>query len=124
MARKPGRRSAADLQVVGSEDKPPVPGAPEALEPAARSLWHSIVQSRPSGFFSPADLPLLREYCHTCAVLIPRVNRLVEEEFDPRTLDQRDKLVRLAECHRPPLWSHSGIGIKEPRRDRHNGASR
>jgi hypothetical protein len=34
---------------------------------------------------------------YTAATLIPRVNRLVEQEFDPKTLEARDKLVRLAE---------------------------
>lgn len=92
---KRGRKSQADLTIAPADNSPYVP-PPSELSAPARVLWQSIVRERRQDFFSAGDLPLLREYCHSVAVLIPRVNKLVEKEFDPRTLDARDKLVRQA----------------------------
>ena len=92
-----GRKRAIDpgKQPETSEVQPLAP-PPSALDAEASALWRSIVASRPWDFFTPGDLPLLREYCHTTATLLPRINRLVEEGFDTTTLDARDKLVRQA----------------------------
>ena len=89
-----GRKSSAELTVAPVASIEPFAAAPASLEPSAKALWRSIIASRPHDFFGPGDLPLLREYVHNVAVLVPRVNKLVEAEFDPKTLDARDKLVR------------------------------
>lgn len=94
--RKRGRKSAAELEAPTTATVEPFAPAPRELDPRAASLWRSIVASRPHNYFSSGDWPLLREYCHTVATLIPRVNKLVEAEFDPKTLEARDKLVRQA----------------------------
>jgi len=92
-----GRRSAADLETrpIGGTVERLAP-APDALEPDAKALWRRIVEERRHDYFSAADEPLLREYCHTVATLLPKVQKLSEEEFDTQVLDARDKLVRQA----------------------------
>jgi hypothetical protein len=57
-------------------------------------LWRAIVEQRPSDFFSAGDLPLLREYVHTCATLLPLANAAIERDFGPKMLDSRDRLIK------------------------------
>lgn len=98
MTRKRGRPSQGDLSVVGGVSRlPPVP-APAELPKAAKELWDAIVKGRPHNFYSAGDLPLLREYCLTAAVLIPQINTAFDNDdcIDMRLLDARDKLIRLA----------------------------
>lgn len=96
---KRGRKSAADLSVARPENAGSVESLappPKELKPEAQALWRQIVASRPAAFYGPGDLPLLREYCHTTATLLPRVNSTLEADADTRLLDARDKLCRLA----------------------------
>ena len=96
MPKKRGRKTEDDT-ISPIVELEVLSAAPEALQPEARNLWRSIVASRGQGFFSSGDLPLLEEYCHTCATLIPRVNRVLEQpELDPALLRARDTLVRQA----------------------------
>jgi hypothetical protein len=66
------------------------------LDKYASALWSDILNSRRHRFYSPGDLPLLREYSYTVAMLLPRVNAALEDDADFKRLDARDKLVRLA----------------------------
>ncbi len=90
-----GRKSAFSRVTPEPLREVEVPNPPEILEPAARVLWEAIVESRPPKFFASADLPLLREYCHTIETLVPIANAAISDG-DLKALDTRDKLVRLA----------------------------
>jgi hypothetical protein len=57
-------------------------------------LWNAIVASRPPGFFSPADLPLLAEYCRVVGQFLPRLNEALAEDYSPILLSDRDSLIR------------------------------
>ena len=70
------------------------PIAPKTLSTDASELWNQIMRDRPAGFFSSGDLPLLLEYCHNCATLLPAMNQKVEARMSSDNLNARDKLVR------------------------------
>lgn len=93
-----GRKSSEAARFSGNvtsiEGRKRVEPAPSWLEPKAKAVWDAIMKAHSLDFFGPADLPLLAEYCHTVAVLIPKVNEIVASDFGPATLDARDKLVR------------------------------
>ncbi len=98
MPKKPGRKSVAEAAAPAqtASVKPFAP-APDVLQPEAQALWRSIIGERPHNHFSSADRPLLREYCHTVASLIPRLNELLAESgVDLELLKARDSLVRQA----------------------------
>ncbi len=98
MPKQRGRKSAASLETprLAATVEPFAP-APDVLEPEAQALWRSIIAGRPHNYFSPGDLPLLREYCHDVATLIPRINELLAESgVDVDLLKARDTLVRQA----------------------------
>jgi hypothetical protein len=94
--RKRGRKSASEMATAAPAAPISPLAPPSALKPEARALWTAIVASRPTNYFSPADLPLLRDYVHTVATLIPRLNELAEETLDARAIDSRVKLIRVA----------------------------
>ena len=98
MAKKRGRKSAAEMATprptASVQSFAPVPNA---LKPEAQALWRSIIGNRPPGFYHPGDLPLLREYVHTVATLLPRINEIMAEgNIDLEILKARDGLVRQA----------------------------
>ena len=98
MPKQRGRKSAASLETprLAATVEPFAP-APDVLEPEAQALWRSIIASRPHNYFSPGDLPLLREYCHDVATLIPRINAIMAEgSVNLEMLKARDGLVRQA----------------------------
>lgn len=39
------------------------PSVPDRLGIVGRDLWNSLVDSKPTGFFVPSDLPTLEEVC-------------------------------------------------------------
>jgi hypothetical protein len=59
---QPGRKSAAELAV-----GPIIPGArpppPDDLEPEEQATWTAITASLPSDWFTPCNLPMLKELC-------------------------------------------------------------
>jgi hypothetical protein len=91
---KSGRKSLAELSIVPGRQPAVSQPAPADLGAAGRPLWNAIVASRPSGFFSPADLPLLAEYCRNMAIYLPRLNAALEETYSAPMLYARDQLVR------------------------------
>ena len=98
MAKKRGRKSAADVETVPTTATvQSLAPAPDVLKPEAQALWRLIVGNRAPGFYSPGDLPLLREYVHTVSTLIPRINEIMAEgNVDLELLKARDGLVRQA----------------------------
>ena len=98
MAKKRGPKSAAEKEApVLTASVQPFAPAPDVLEPEAQALWRSIIGGRPHDYFSSGDLPLLREYCHDVATLVPRINELlVESGVNLDLLKARDSLVRQA----------------------------
>ena len=72
------------------------PKSPEALAGASADLWDRIVRRYPGNHFNDADLQLLREFCHTTATMLPRVNRWLETEADLAMLRARVSLVQEA----------------------------
>ena len=105
MTQKRGRKSQADLMVAPKDAEASYIPPPKDLDAKARVLWQQIVKERPAGFFGAGDLPLLREYCHTTEVLLPRMNRMLERRGGPNgtailvdasTIRARNELVKLA----------------------------
>ena len=98
MPKQRGRKSAASLETPRlTASVQSFAPAPDLLKPEAQALWRSIIASRPHNFFSPGDLPLLREYCQDVATLIPRINEIMAEgSIDLELLKARDGLVRQA----------------------------
>jgi hypothetical protein len=98
MSKSRGRRSKVELETpaitsdVGAALSPP----PGPLDQKAKVLWYSILANRPVDFFGVADLPLLFEYVLTVATLLPKANDLIAQDFTPKNLEARDRLVRLA----------------------------
>ncbi len=76
MAKKRGRKSTAEMATPRpTASVQSFAPAPNVLESEAAALWRSIIASRAHNYFSPGDLPLLREYCHSVATLIHRSKR-------------------------------------------------
>src|SRR5690606_27896199 len=96
MKKRPGRKSAASLAIVTPGKAVPRLSPSEGLEEPAQRLWRDITESLNTDFFSPGDLPLLREYVHTVATLLPRLNAEIEADFAPKLLDSRDRLIKSA----------------------------
>lgn len=89
-----GRKSTAERLTSVTPTERVFAPPPKRLDENAAELWESIIASRPVGFYGPGDLPLLREYCYNLETLLPRLTKLIEEEYDPSVMSVRDKLVR------------------------------
>ena len=89
-----GKKSAAQLSTVAPAGNISRPKPPASLEEAAQDLWKKILLQHTQGHFHPADLELLREFVHTSATLIPRINSAIEKNADPAALRARTSLVR------------------------------
>lgn len=77
--RQRGRKSAAALRLVTSDDDAERHVSPRSLTADQREIWDATVQSMPSDWFSPENLPLLEQYC----VMIDRaraVNKKMNSE--------------------------------------------
>ena len=90
-----GRKSADALMTTPVPDISR-PKSPEALTGASADLWDRIVRRYPGNHFNDADLQLLREFCHTTATMLPRVNRMLENDADLAMLRARASLVKEA----------------------------
>lgn len=60
-----GRKSSAELTIVGSHTLEPVerPQAPPDLTKEQASEWSAIVNRMPSDWFGPESYPILAQYC-------------------------------------------------------------
>lgn len=77
--RQRGRKSAAALRLVASNDDADRPVGPRSLTSEQLVIWDATVAALPSDWFSPENLPLLEQYC----VLIDRtraVNKKMNTE--------------------------------------------
>ncbi len=97
MPKKRGRKSVAELttQPVANIARPK---APAGLEVEAAALWDKILRRFKLNHFNDADLILLREFCHTSATLLPRVNSQLEQTADHGVLRTRGALVKEAQA--------------------------
>jgi len=78
--KKPGRRSAADLETIGLK---PVAiaarlEAPYDISDEAADVWRQVVESLPADWFTPASAPVLAQYCRT-VIAARRVAQLVHQ---------------------------------------------
>jgi len=78
--KKRGRKSAAELDVIGL--KPVVTVArlepPYDLTDECVDVWRSVVESLPAEWFTPASAPLLSQYCRT-VIAARRVAQLIHQ---------------------------------------------
>jgi phage terminase small subunit len=97
MAKKPGRKAAAQLTVAVVAGDISFAPAPSSLDASAAKLWDSIVCRFEQDHFNSADLALLSEFCHTAATLLPRVNKQLEDGPTDSGLRSRSLLVKEAQ---------------------------
>ncbi len=57
--RQRGRKSAANLAIIGVEGEPPRLDPPATLSDDERTVFTSIIAATAPGHFRPSDLPLL-----------------------------------------------------------------
>jgi phage terminase small subunit len=67
------------------------PKAPKHLSREAKTIWTSIVQSRPADFFDAGNLPLLEQYC---SVVPAQRQTMADLERDPTDYGTIDRLVK------------------------------
>ena len=96
------RKSAASLSVARPADIGGAPSPPADLGDAERAMWREIVDSKPSDWFGPDSLPVLKEYVRA-AVTCDQLARIVGQAMDgddglklKSALDMRDKEARRA----------------------------
>jgi hypothetical protein len=63
-----GRRSAAELSVIGVDVEPARPSPPATLSEPERELFSSIVGGCDAEHFRQTDLPLLSRYCEAAVL--------------------------------------------------------
>ena len=94
-----GRRSAADLAVIGISLEGGRPEPPDGLPVAEAEVWTSTVSAMPARWFNQAHVPLLSAFCRH----VVRANRLAKlvDAFDriedDAGLQRLDKLLAMAE---------------------------
>lgn len=83
-----GRTSAAsDLGPVAIIERVERPAAPDELTEEQREIWRQVVYSQPADWFSPANVPLLVQYCrHT--IYARRLAHEIEQTAEPDTRRQ------------------------------------
>ena len=96
MPKKRGRKSVAEL-TTGTIADISRPKAPTGLDGSSAALWDKIVRRFKSNHFNDADLILLREFCHTSATLLPRMNSEFERHSSHDSLRARMALVKEAQ---------------------------
>ena len=80
MARKqkPGRKSKAELAVVGVETLPQLPKPPSYFTLQEKGYWRKIVGGLPADYWRPSDMMLLEQLCRIQA-LIKRCDALLKK---------------------------------------------
>jgi len=63
------RRSAVSLTVPRVDGRPAPLAAPSDLPDAAAKVWRGLTASTPTDHFRASDVPVLRTYCVTAALL-------------------------------------------------------
>ena len=93
MKKQRGRKSVASksVQLISSNERQP---APAGLDAVAAALWDDILIGYAADHFNPADLVLLREFCHTSAVLLPKANSDLERFPGQDGLTKRTTLIK------------------------------
>jgi hypothetical protein len=93
-----GRKSAAELAIVGPLDRVPVdlgPEPPADLTAKEREVWELTVAGMKSGWFSSALLPVLRAYCMHAAAADEVATELRKISLE----EQPKKWMQLARVH-------------------------
>ena len=96
MPKKRGRKSVAELTTKPIADISR-PKAPTGLDGSSAALWDKIVRRFEPNHFNDADFILLREFCHTSATLLPRMNSEFERHSSHDSLRARMALVKEAQ---------------------------
>ena len=97
MEKKRGRASSASLMIASrptdiiERQKPPHNLTDEETE-----IWVAIVNSEEADWFTPATVPLLRQYCRH-VVHTNRIAELIERAANSMQLDDYDRLLKLQE---------------------------
>lgn len=87
-----GRKSAASLQVAGTESLTNRIGPPPSLSPAQKAVWVSVVNSRPADWFGEEHGPMLAQYCRHKVQADIIAQQL--EAFNPAWLADEEGLKR------------------------------
>ena len=68
--------------------------------------------------------PLARKMVRLVVQFDLAYDQLKAQWHEPGGIDEQEglELMANARCYRPPIWSHFGIALMEPPRDRANGA--
>lgn len=93
-----GRKSQADLSVVGSTDAVDRPAPPEELTSEQKQVWLNVVNSLPADHFGEETLGALIQLCrHT--VSARRIEQLsrAEEQSEDFDLSNYDRIRKMAE---------------------------
>ena len=80
---RPSVDAIALLGAIGPGAKAPVPAE---LSESEAALWAVIVDSKPSEWFGPDSVPVLKEYCR-CAALCDQLAVKVREVWDTGDMD-------------------------------------
>ena len=85
-----GRPSAASIlsEVKRIESTPRFP-PPDDLDDEAAEIWTKVVNSHPPDWFTPANLPLLGQYCRHC-VEVRFVGELIKKAKATKSTDLRE----------------------------------
>lgn len=93
-----GRKSANELEIAGPSPLQVVERikAPHDLTDEEVEVWVAVTASMPADWFSPANAPLLAQYCRHC-VQARRIAELVERATGEKELDPNDydRLLRM-----------------------------
>src|SRR5262245_55364332 len=95
-----GRKSGEQLTVLPKQPLEAVERqrAPHDLTDEETEIWAAVINSQPADWFSPANIPLLSQYCRH-VIQAKRIAELVEKATaDPNlSIQDYDRLLKMAE---------------------------
>ena len=94
--RQRGRKSSAGLSVVPISCDRQRPEPPAQLTAEQATIWRSIVETTPAGWFAPGDL-MLELYCRHAATSNWLSKRIDALDFETVELKLLDRLLRMRE---------------------------
>lgn len=114
MARARGRRSAAEVAVVGTAVRVaerPMP--PAELSDYQAAVWLQVVNAMPGGWFDDSNLAMLKAYCQHVQYAREIEDRLSIEELDWMAMDDGlDRRMKLYTAHEKQTGAMARWGTK------------